>query len=167
MAIFLLLGLALPIQWLPIVGGGKSGSTLDQFRHLILPAIALALVWVGYIARFVRSLLLEVLREDYIRTARAVGLRELVVVYKHGLRNAIIPLISLIGVGFGNLLGGELFVEIVFNRPGVGRLIYDAVLVRNFVLMEYSLFTIVALYVLVNALADVAYRFLDPRIQRD
>ncbi len=109
--------------------------------------------------------MLEVLREDYIRTARAMGLRELVVVYKHALRNGVIPLVSLIGVGFGNLLGGELFVEVVFNRPGIGRLVYDAVLVRNFVLMEYALITIVALYVVVNTLADVSYRLLDPRIR--
>ncbi|RQD75001.1 MAG: ABC transporter permease, partial [Halanaerobium sp. MSAO_Bac5] len=124
--LFFLLLFSLTLGWFPVMGGGESGNLLDQLYHLVLPAFALGIRWVGYVARLIRSSVLEEMHEDYIRTARAKGLSEKIVISKHVLRGAILPVVAILGVGFGNLLGGAVLIEVIFHRPGLGYLIYNA-----------------------------------------
>lgn len=163
--ILLLLIFAVYLGWFPAMGGGQSGDIMNQFYHLILPATALGLGWVGYIARLTRATVLEELRADYVRTARAKGLKERVVLYKHVLRCSIIPVIAVIGVGFGNLMGGAVLVEIVFHRPGLGYMIYRAISTRNFPVLQGGLIVAIFLYALANFAADLSYVFIDPRVR--
>jgi len=153
-------------------GGGATNpndpdSILQYLKYLILPAIALAATWIGYIARLVRTSLLEVLNENYIRAAKAEGLKERLVNYKYALKNAMIPTFSVLGMGLGRLLGGAVFVEIVFNRPGMGRLIYDAISIRNFPLVRAGVLVITFVVIIINFLVDIGYAVLDPRIKLD
>jgi peptide/nickel transport system permease protein len=163
--LFALLIFAVQLNWFPTIGGGEAGNFLDQVAHLILPAFSLALGWVGYIARLTRSTLLEELNSDYIRTARAKGLSERVVLYKHALREALIPVVTVVGIGFGNLLGGAVLTEIIFHRPGLGFLIYNAIKSRNFPVLQGGLVIAVLLYSLANLVADLSHGFTDPRIR--
>lgn len=163
-AIFLLL-IAIRVPGLPVSGGGEPGNIFDQARHLFLPSIALALGWIGYIGRLVRTTMLEVLDEDYVKTIRACGANDLKVIYKYALRNALIPVIAVLGVGIGKLLGGAVLVEIVFSRPGLGRLIYSAILTRNYPLVQGGVLFAVFMYAIANLLADLSYSSLDPRIR--
>ena len=117
-ALYSLLVFAVALRWLPAIGAGEAGDLGDQLRHLVLPAFAIGLGWVGYIARLVRASMLEVMGENYIRTARAFGLPERRIVYRYALTVAILPTVALLGVGIGNLLSGAVFAEIVFARPG-------------------------------------------------
>ena len=137
----------------------------DAFRHLILPAVALGTVPMAVIARMTRSSMLEVLREDYIRTAWAKGLTEKVVVLRHALRNAFIPILTMIALEFGYLLGGAIITETIFAWPGVGRWLYLAVLARDFRAVQGGVLLIATSFVLVNLAADVLYAWLDPRIK--
>ena len=155
------------LGWFPAMGAGQSGNLADQFYHLILPALALGLGWIGYIARIMRASMLDEMTEDYVRTARSKGLKESVVVFKHALRGALIPVIAVIGVGFGNLLGGAVLIEIIFHRPGLGYLIYTAIGTRNFPIVQGGLIIAVLLYSLANLLADLSYSFIDPRVRSD
>lgn len=164
-AVLMLLIFSLYLGWFPALGPGEENNILSQLRHLILPMVALAVGWIGYLARITRAAVLEELTEDYIRTARAKGLSEFKVVFKHALRRALIPVISVIGVGFGNLLGGAVLVEIIFHRPGLGTLIYYAIESRNFPVVQGGLIIAVFLYIAANLLADLSYGFLDPRIR--
>ncbi len=163
--LFALLIFAVQLNWFPTIGGGSTGNFLDQLAHLILPASSLALGWVGYIARLTRSTLLEELNADYIRTARAKGLSERVILYKHALREALIPVVTVLGIGFGNLLGGAVLTEIIFHRPGLGFLIYNAIKSRNFPVLQGGLVIAVLLYSLANLFADLSHGFTDPRIR--
>ncbi len=164
-AILLLLVFSLWLDWLPVLGGGDASDPIDQAKRLILPALALALGWIGFIARLVRSSMLEVMAEPYIRTARAYGLPERIVTYKYALKNACIPTLAILGLGIGRLLGGAVLVEIVFARPGLGRLIYDAISVRNFPVVQGSVLVVVVLFVVVNLLVDLSYAAIDPRLR--
>jgi len=155
------------LQWFPAMGAGQSGNIVDQIYHLILPAAALALGWVGYLARIMRASMLDELTEDYVRTARSKGLKESVVVFKHALRGALIPVIAVIGVGFGNLLGGAVLIEIIFHRPGLGYLIYTAIRTRNYPIVQGGLIIAVILYSLANLLADLSYGSIDPRVRSE
>ena len=166
-AIFLLLIFSIWLDWLPVLGAGRSGDWVDQGKRLILPTVALSLGWVGFIARLVRTSMLEVLGENYIRTSRAYGLSNRLVTYKYALKNACIPTIAILGLGVGRLLGGAVLVEIVFARPGLGRLIYDAILVRNYPVVQGAVLVVVVLFVVVNLLVDLSYSAIDPRIRRD
>ncbi|MBM3571399.1 MAG: ABC transporter permease [Alphaproteobacteria bacterium] len=166
-AIYLLLIFSIWLDWLPVLGTGRSGDIGDQLKRLILPSLALSLTWIGYIARLMRTSLLEVLGEPFIRTNRAYGLSERLVIYKYALKNACIPTIAILGLGIGRLLGGAVFVEIIFARPGVGKLIYDAISGRNYPVVQGSVFVIVILFVLVNLLVDLSYSWIDPRIRAD
>ncbi|HIQ04124.1 MAG TPA: ABC transporter permease, partial [Anaerolineae bacterium] len=125
--LFLLLLFAVKLRAMPAIGVGRSGDVLDYVRHLILPSTALAITWIGYLARLVRASLLEVLNETYIRAAMAAGLSQRLILYKYALKNALIPTVAVLGVGIGNLMGGAVFVEIIFNRPGMGTLIFNAI----------------------------------------
>ena len=158
---------AVELGWLPVIGLGDEGDTVDYIKHLILPTTALAITWVGYLARLVRASLLEVLNETYIRAAMAAGLRERLILYKYALKNALVPTVAVLGLGFGNLIGGALFVEIIFARPGMGRLIYQAVETRNFPTMRAGVLVAAFLFVVANLLTDLVYTYLDPRIELD
>ena len=165
MSIWAILVFAIMLRWLPVIGAGEPGDPLDQLRHLILPAFAVGLGWVGYLARMVRASMLEVMGENYIRSARAFGLTPRTVVFRYALPVAILPTITLIGVGFGGLLSGTVFAEIIFSRPGVGRIIYDMVQARNFPVVQGAVLVTIALYVVVTLIADLLVSWLDPRVR--
>jgi peptide/nickel transport system permease protein len=150
---------------MPAMGLGQTGDVGDYVRHLILPAISLAVSWVGYLARLVRASVLEILNETYIRAALAAGIRKTLVQYKYALKGALIPTVAVLGIGIGNLMGGAVFVEIIFNRPGMGSLIYNAISTRNYPVVRAGVLVVAVLFVAANLLADIAYTFLDPRIQ--
>ncbi len=165
LAIFLLLVFSIWLDWLPVLGTSRSGDLLDEFRRMVLPTVALALGWVGFIARLVRTSMLEVMGENYIRTSRAYGLSERLVTYKYALKNACIPTITILGMGIGRLLSQGVFVEIVFARPGLGRLIYGAISDRNYPVVQGAVLVVVVGFVLVNLLVDLSYSAIDPRIR--
>jgi ABC-type dipeptide/oligopeptide/nickel transport system permease component len=146
------------LGWLPATGGGG----LD---HLILPAAVLAFQQVALIARLVRASMVEILQEDYVKTARAKGLREHTVWLRHALRNALLPTVTVLGLNFGYLLSGAVIVETVFARPGIGRLIVDAILAKDFPLVQGAVLLTAVVYLLANLLTDVSYAFIDPRIR--
>jgi peptide/nickel transport system permease protein len=163
--LLLLLLFAVQLKVLPAIGLGRAGDTPDYLKHLLLPAVALAVTWVGYLARLVRASMLEVMNENYIRTAMAGGLSQSLILYKYALKNALIPTVAILGVGIGSLMGGAVFVEIIFNRPGMGTLIFNAIQTRNYPIVRAGVLTVAFLFVLANLLADLAYTYLDPRIQ--
>ena len=165
-SIWALLFFAVMFRVFPVIGAGKSGDLLDQLWHLILPAFAIGLGWVGYLARIVRASMLEVMGENYIRAAKAYGLPSSTVVYRYALKVAILPTVTLLGVGMGNLLSGAVFAEIIFARPGVGKLIVDMVLTRNFPVVQGAVLMTSILYVLVVTLTDLLAASLDPRIRK-
>jgi peptide/nickel transport system permease protein len=163
--LFLLLLFAVELKIMPAIGLGEEGNIWDYIKHLILPASALAITWIGYLARLVRASLLEVLNETYIRAAMAAGLSLRLIFYKYALKNALIPTVAVLGVGIGNLMGGAVFVELIFSRPGMGTLIYNAIQSRNFPIVRAGVLVIAVLFVAANLLADLVYTYLDPRIQ--
>ncbi|OGO62128.1 MAG: peptide ABC transporter permease, partial [Chloroflexi bacterium RBG_19FT_COMBO_47_9] len=128
--LIMLLIFAVQLKVLPAMGVGEASNPIDYLRHLVMPSVALAIPWVGYLARLVRTSLLEVFNADYIRAARAAGLKEHLILYKYALKNALIPTMAVLGVGIGNLMGGAVFVEVIFNRPGMGTLIFKAIQMR-------------------------------------
>ncbi len=163
--LFLLLVFAIALDVLPAIGAGSFSDPVDYARRLILPTVALAATWIGYIARLVRTSMLEVLGQNYIRTARAVGMHDRVIFYKYALKNAIVPTVAVLGVGLGSLLGGAVFVEVIFSRPGLGTLVVDSIGSRNFPIVRGATLVIALFFVLANLLADLSYGFLDPRIR--
>lgn len=163
--LLLLLVFALMLDLLPATGAGSVADPVEYLRHLVLPAFALAITWVGYLARIVRTSMLEVMGENYIRAARALGVRERLIAYRYALKNAVIPTIALLGVSLGDLFGGTVFVEFIFSRPGLGTLIVDAISNRNFPIVRGGVLVIAVLFVLANFLADLSYRSLDPRVR--
>lgn len=164
-SIWSLLVFAVMLRWLPVIGAGDPGDIGDQIAHLILPAFAVGLGWVGYLARMVRASMLEVMNENYIRAARAFGLRERTVIFRYALKVAILPTITLIGIGFSGLLSGTVFAEIIFTRPGVGKLIYDMVMSRNFPVVQGAVLIVTVIYVLITLAADLLVAWLDPRVR--
>ncbi|MGD0752150.1 MAG: ABC transporter permease [Anaerolineales bacterium] len=163
--LILLLIFAVDVHALPAMGLGHPGDTVDYLKHLILPSVALAITWVGYLGRLVRTSLLEVLNEPYVRASRAAGISERLIRYRYALKNALIPTVAILGVGLGSLMGGAVFIEIIFTRPGMGLLIYNAIQTRNYPLVRAGVFVVAVLFVLANFLADLFYTYLDPRIQ--
>jgi peptide/nickel transport system permease protein len=164
-SIWSLLAFAVILKWLPVIGAGEPGDLADQAYHLILPAFAVGLGWVGYLARMVRASMLEVMNEPYIRAAHAFGLEPRTVVFRYALKVAILPTITLIGIGFGGLLSSAIFAEIIFTRPGVGKLIYDMVMNRNFPVVQGAVLITTGVYVLINLGADLLVAWLDPRVR--
>ena len=164
-AIYALLIFAVTLRWLPAIGAGEPGNPGSQLIHLILPSIAVGLGWVGYIARMVRASMLESLEASHIRTARAFGLPDRQITYQYALKIAILPTVTLLGVGIGQMLSSAVFAEIVFARPGVGKLVYDAILTRNYPLVTGSVLVTTALFVLINLAADLIVGALDPRVR--
>ena len=165
--LLLLLVFSVELDWFPAIGVGEFSEPIDYLKHLTLPAIALALTWVGYLARLVRTSMFEVLNQNYIRTAHAFGLRERRVYYKYALRNAIIPTVAVLGVALGTLIGSAVFVEIIFTRPGLGTLILDSIENRNFPIVRGAVLVIAVFFVLANLIADLSYYLLDPRIRAE
>ena len=149
---------SLHLAWFPATGGG-------DLLHLVLPSLTLGTIASAIIARLTRSSMLEVLGQDYVRTARAKGLAWWGVVARHALKNALIPIITIFGLQFGNLLAGAVIVETVFSRPGLGRLIVGGILAKDFPLVQGTVLFVAASYVMINVLVDVAYAFVDPRIR--
>ena len=168
LGMMMILLFAVNLQWLPVSGmyaiyGG--GDFLDLIHHLIMPAVALALVATGVVARITRNSVLEILRQDYIRTARAKGVREGNVLFKHVLRIAIVTILPILGLQAGFVLSGSVFIEIVFQWPGVGRMLVDAILKRDILLVQGGVMFVAACYVLFNIAVDLLQRYLDPRIK--
>lgn len=145
-------------------GGGWAG-VLDVMHHLVLPAFTLAFVYIAQYSRLARASMMETLGADYIRTARAKGLSEVVVLYKHALRNSVLPVITMLGMQFGNVLAGAILVETVFNWPGLGRLAFDSVLRRDYPTLLGILFFASLMVIIMNQLTDWIYRIVDPRIK--
>jgi ABC-type dipeptide/oligopeptide/nickel transport system permease component len=144
---------------------GQFNVSIDAFRHLILPAIALGTIPLAIIARITRSSLLEVLGQDYVRTARAKGVKERTVVIRHATRNALLPVVTVIGLQLGALLSGAVLTESVFNLAGVGRTMYEAITGRDYVVVQGLTLVIALIYVTVNLIVDISYGFLDPRVR--
>ncbi len=151
------------------VGGlntqGKSGEILDTLWHLVLPVTALSFGWIAWYSRFLRSTMLDVMHEDYVRTARAKGLVERLVIYKHALRNAILPLITIIALDLPSLFAGGLFVETIFSWPGMGRLFWDAAKGRDYPVLLAVVMITAVLIILCNILADLAYGWFNPQVK--
>ncbi len=150
---------------LPAVGAGSLSHPRDYAAHILLPAIALGAAWAGYVARLVRASMLEVLGSDYIRAAHAFGVGQGAIHYRFALKNALIPVVALFGVGLGTLMGGAIFVELIFNRPGLGTTIYNAIQERNYTVVQGGVLVVALLFVLANLVADLCLRLLDPRIR--
>jgi peptide/nickel transport system permease protein/oligopeptide transport system permease protein len=150
--------LSLSLRWLPATGGG-------DLQHLIMPAFTLGVGASAILARLTRSSMLEVLRREYVTTARAKGVREFWVITRHALKNALIPMVTVFGLQFGQLIAGAVVIETVFSRPGIGRLIVDAILTKDFPLVQGIVLVVAVSYVLVNLLVDLVYAYLDPRIR--
>ena len=149
---------AVQLGWLPTVGA-------DSWRHYILPSITLGAGVAAVMARFTRSSFIDILKEDYVRTARAKGLSETTVVVKHALRNALIPVVTMMGLQFGFLLGGSIVVEVVFNWPGMGRLLVDAVEMRDYPVIQALVLLFSLEFILINLVVDVLYAIINPTIR--
>lgn len=178
LGLVLLSHVALHVSWLPMFGRAsiaiglytfltqfKAGELITALRYILLPAAALGVSMMAIIARLTRSSMLEVLSKDYIRTARAKGLKGSVVVVKHALRNALLPVITVVGIQFGSMLGGAVVTETVFAWPGVGRLVINAITQRDFPLVQGGVLMMAVIFTLVNLVVDICYAFVNPRIR--
>lgn len=167
LAVLLILTFSVYMGLLPAIGGGEFGNPLSMLKYALLPAIAIGMRSAGLIARLTRSALLEVLGQDFVRTARAKGLSTPIVIVRHAIRNAMLPVITVVALNLGHMLGGATIVETVFNRPGIGKLLVDAVLTRDYPLVQGTMIFFMFMILLANLLADVAYAVADPRIRYD
>jgi len=158
LGLLLILFFSLQLQWFPPAGA-------EDWSALVLPAATLGFVAAGLISRLVRSSMIEVLGEDYIRTGRAKGLTESLVLWRHGLKNALIPVVTMVGLQFGGMLAGAVVTETVFSRPGVGRLVVSAILAKDYPLVQGCVLFLAVVYLSVNLVVDLAYAWLDPRIR--
>jgi len=168
LGLLLILTFAVKLRWLPASGmyaiyGG--GGPLDLLSHLLLPAVTLSVVATGVIARLTRASMLEVLRQDYIRTARAKGLAERRVIYRHAFKAALVSIIPVLGIQAGFVLGGAVYIETVFQWPGIGRMLVKAISTRDILLVQGGVLVVAASYVLFNLLADLVQTMLDPRLK--
>jgi peptide/nickel transport system permease protein len=156
---------AITLKWLPVQGYTPIAQGIgDWARHLVLPALTLGLAYVALIARITRATMLDVLAEDYIRTAKAKGVSTGPMLMKHALRNAGVPIVTVIGIGVALLIGGVVITETVFNIPGVGRLVVDAISKRDYPIIQGVILVFSAVYVVINLLVDLSYTLIDPRI---
>jgi len=168
LGIILILVFSVRLQIFPSSGyASMIENPFESLRHLALPAITVGTINAAIITRMTRSSMLEVLSQDYIRTARSKGLSERLVVYKHALKNSLIPVVTVVGTQFGYLLGGVIIVETIFAYPGVGRLLYTSIYQRDYPLVQGSVLTLAFAFCLVNLIVDILYLFLDPRIRYD
>ena len=158
---------AIDLRWLPVQGYKNMWDHgIWQFlRHMILPTVTLSVIFIALIARMTRASVMEVLQEDYVRTARAKGQSEFKVLVKHALRNAAVPIVTVIGIGIALLIGGVVVTESVYNIPGLGRLVLDAVLARDYPIIQGLILFFSFIYIMINLLIDLSYTFFDPRIR--
>ncbi len=164
-AILLILVFSIQFSIFPVISDPDLSDYGQRLRHLVLPALNLGLIMVAYITRSTRSSMLEVLREDYVRTARAKGVPRLVVITRHALKNALIPVVTVIGLYLGVLIGNSVLTEIVFNRPGLGKLILDALSERDYTMLQGVMVIYAFIIVIVNLITDLTYGFVDPRVK--
>jgi peptide/nickel transport system permease protein len=164
-AIYSLLLFAVKLGWFPAIGAGEAGRPLDQVYHLVLPAFAIGFGWVGYLARLVRASMLEVMGEPHIRTARAFGLPERMIIFRYALRIAVLPTITVLSLGAGGLLSSAVFTEIVFDRPGIGQLVLGAVNTRNYPVVMGAVVVTIGLFTLVTLIGDLLVAVYDPRVR--
>ena len=166
MGLILIQIFAVWLGWFPASGYGNPGvSLIERLHHLVLPATVLGVLNSALIIRFTRASVLDILNEDYVRTARSKGLSERVVILKHVLRNALVPIVTVLGLTLALMIGGAVVTETVFNLPGVGNLVVRAVLRRDYPVIQGTLLVIAAIYVLINLLIDLIYMIVDPRIR--
>lgn len=165
LGMILILVFGIELRWLPTSGAGTPGDLLDFGRHLILPAVSLGAANAGYIARFTRSRLIEVLGEDYIRTSVAKGQSRLVTLGKHAMRNVMIQVVTVQGLQFGYLLGGAVLTETVFSWPGIGTLMLRGILSRDFPIVQGAVLLVSLSFIVVNIAVDLVYSVIDPRVQ--
>lgn len=157
---------AIDLRWLPVQGYTAPSQDLKAFfMRAVLPCMTLATIYIALIARMTRASMLEVLGEDYVRTARAKGVKEHIVLFRHALRNAAVPIMTIIGTGFALLISGVVVTESVFNIPGIGRLTVEAILARDYPVIQAMILLTSAIYVFINLLIDISYTFFDPRIR--
>lgn len=158
--------LSMELRWLPVQGYKSIFDGVGPFlRHMILPTMTLSVIFIALVSRMTRASVMEVLQEDYIRTARAKGQSEFKVLLRHALRNAAVPIVTVIGLGIALLIGGVVVTESVYNIPGLGRLVLDAVLKRDYPIIQGLILMFSFVYILINLLIDLSYCFLDPRIR--
>jgi len=165
LGILLMYVLAIKLQLFPVIGGGDLSNLSSRLSHLFLPALTLGIIMTAFISRMVRSSMLNVLREDYVRTAKAKGLHERVVIYKHALRNALIPTVTVIGIYMSILMGGSVLTEIIFSRPGLGKMMVFAVKDRDYIALQSVIIIFSAFVFLFNLITDLLYSLIDPRIE--
>ena len=165
LGILLLIVFSVQLQWTPLLGAGDPKSLGDIAWHLVLPSIALGLRMAALIARITRASVLEIVNQDFVRTARAKGLRERTILLRHVARVALIPVITVIGLDMGHILGGSAVIEIVFSRPGVGRILLDALISRDYPVIQAGLVCLTGLILLTNLVVDILYGVADPRIR--
>jgi ABC-type dipeptide/oligopeptide/nickel transport system permease component len=165
LGILLMLVFSIKLRLFPVVGGGDLSSLSSTLRHLFLPALSLGLIMTAYVTRMTRSSLLNILREDYIRTARSKGISERIVLLKHALRNALIPIVALGGVYAVVLIGSSVMTEIVFSRPGLGSLMVGTIKQRDYTTLQSVMVFYSVIVVVLNLITDLIYGFIDPRIQ--
>jgi ABC-type dipeptide/oligopeptide/nickel transport system permease component len=165
LGILLILIFSIKFPFFPVVGGGDLLNLSDNFRHLFLPALSLALIMTAYITRMTRSSILDILREDYVRTAKSKGVADRIVLYKHVLRNALIPIVALGGLYAVVLIGSSVMVEIVFSRPGLGKLMVGAMKQRDYTTLQSVMALYTVIVVIINLLTDLVYKLIDPRIK--
>ncbi|MBB1624360.1 ABC transporter permease [Achromobacter sp. UMC71] len=164
-AILMLLVFAIQLRWFPVIGSAAPGDWGAQLRGLVLPAFNLGLIMMAYVMRVTRSSMLGVMGEDYVRTARAKGVRPARLIVRHGLRNALIPIVTVVGLYFGTLIGNSVLTEIVFNRPGLGKLILGALNSRDYTLLQGLMVVFASCVIVVNLLTDLVYGLVDPRVK--
>ena len=164
-ALYLLLIFAVMLGWFPAIGVG-GGGIIDTMRYVTLPTLSIAIGWIGYVARLVRSSLLETLGENHIRTAKAYGLPPRKIILEYALRIAILPTVTVVCAGVGAMLSSAVFVEIIFARPGIGKMIFDAVTSRNYPLVMGAVLVTTTTYVLILAISDIINGYFDPRIRK-
>lgn len=164
LAMMVVLLFSVNLGWLPSVGMGE-GSLIDIIKHLILPSICLATGPTATFARFTRSSMLDITKQDYIKTARAKGLKEKLVIWKHAFKNALPPIITIAGMQFSGLLSGAVLTETIFSWPGLGKLIVDAIQNRDYTLVQGSVVYIAFIYIIINLIVDICYAFLNPKVK--
>lgn len=167
LGILLILAFAVKLRWFPVMGAGAFEEPVQNLRHLALPALSLGIIMTSFVARMTRSCFLNVLREDYVRTARAKGLREQAVILVHSFRNALIPVVAVLGTQTALLIGDSVMTEVVFSRPGMGKLIVQAMLQRDYISLQGLIVIYGSLVVLINLVTDLSYGMIDPRVRYD
>ncbi len=163
--ILLVLAFAVHLRWFPVVSRIDAADVWTRLHNLVLPAINLGLIKAAYVTRVTRSSMLAVLTEDYMRTARAKGISRRRIIWRHGLRNALIPIVTVVGLYFGTMIGNSVLTEIVFNRPGIGKLILGALQARDYTLLQGLMIVFAFCVVLVNLATDLVYGLVDPRVK--